>query len=109
MIITSSSPFPDRARPSSGTGQGSERLSARSLTADEQTRARRPDRATDVSKQDPVKTASIDPPTASDFSKTPHDRPVRISREGDAQALFVYDSLARYDPQRGRPVVDVYV
>ncbi|NKB97501.1 MAG: hypothetical protein GKR90_03230 [Pseudomonadales bacterium] len=36
-------------------------------------------------------------------------RPTRISREGDAQALYVYDSLANYDPSPARPNVDVYI
>jgi hypothetical protein len=36
-------------------------------------------------------------------------RPTRINREGDAQALFVYDSLANYDPSQPRPSVDVYI
>ena len=36
-------------------------------------------------------------------------RPTRISREGEAQALYVYDSLANYQPRRRSPVVDVFV
>ena len=94
---------------SSQDGYLNEQSSGRSLTVDEPARARRPERARDVSKQHSIKTASIAPSTASDFAKTPHCRPVRISREGEAQALFVYDSLARYDPRRGGAVVDVYV
>ena len=36
-------------------------------------------------------------------------RPTRISREGEAQALYVYDSLANYQPGKRSPAIDVYV
>lgn len=36
-------------------------------------------------------------------------RPTRISREGEAQALYVYDSLANYKPRTRNPAIDVYV
>lgn len=109
MKVTSSTPFPDHSRPTSGTGQAGERANARSLTTEAQRRNRPAAETKAVSRPEPVKTPLVDPTQSSGSSGTYHQRPVRISREGEAEAVFVYDSLAQYDPKRGRPRVDVYV
>lgn len=50
--------------------------------------------------------ATVAPTVQAGYSS---QRPVRVSREGEAQALFVYDSLANYPPTQPAPSVDVYV
>ncbi len=109
MKVTSSTPFPDRSRPASGTGQAGERANTRSLPTQEQGRNRPATETKTVSGPGPVKTASVDPTRSSGSSGTYQQRPVRISREGEAEALFIYDSLAQYDPKQARPQIDVYV